>query len=235
MPRAGAAVRLVPCPLPPPPPAPRWPQRVEGLQACPSLSPLCCSVGRRVIVSVCDVLAAAPPPGPLARAREHTLQLLRHVSVPDAAGRGRAAARRRAAHRLPPLHAQQLQGRGRPEERRHRLSVGHRCVQGGGGGQPRLPGLCATCLNARARPPPQTHRRCTGLGRSPGGTPGAFSGRGGQGPTPPSITRRRSLTPASSRQMETPPPPPADSLLDSPTGLGAAPPTAWGVEPGGGE
>ena len=108
-------------------------------------------------------------------------------------------------------------------------SVTGACRGGGGGthgGQ--------VSMRARA-PPPQTHRRCTGLGRSPGGTPGAFSGRGGQGPTPPSITRRRSLTPASSRQMETPPPPPADSLLDSPTGLGAAPPTAWGVEPGGGE
>lgn len=81
---------------------------------------------------------------------------------------------------------------------------------------------------------PGDFRSFSGLGRTPASAGRGFGGGAGAGagPTPPS--RRRSLTPASSRQMDTPPPPPMDSLLDSPGGLGAGA-APWGQGPDGGE
>lgn len=70
-------------------------------------------------------------------------------------------------------------------------------------------------------------RSFSGLGRTPASAGRGFGGgpsTAGAHPTPSS--RRRSLTPASSRQMDTPPPPPMDSLLDSPGGLGPGS-SAW--------
>lgn len=72
-------------------------------------------------------------------------------------------------------------------------------------------------------PAPGDFRTFSGLGRTPASAGRAFGGRDGAGAHPTPSSRRRSLTPASSRQMDTPPPPPMDSLLDSPRGVGAGP------------
>ena len=68
---------------------------------------------------------------------------------------------------------------------------------------------------------PGEFRTMSSFGRSPSGQHRAFAGSGRKEPT---SMRRRSLTPAS-QPKDTPPPPPADSLLDSPGGLGGLP---WG-------
>lgn len=72
-------------------------------------------------------------------------------------------------------------------------------------------------------PAPGDFRSFSGLGRTPASAGRAYGGRDGAGAHPTPSSRRRSLTPASSRQMDTPPPPPMDSLLDSPGGLGTGP------------
>lgn len=81
-------------------------------------------------------------------------------------------------------------------------------------------------------PAPGDFRTFSGLGRTPASAGRAFGGRDGAGAHPTPSSRRRSLTPASSRQMDTPPPPPMDSLLDSPRGVGAGP-VPWPSQDGG--
>lgn len=76
-------------------------------------------------------------------------------------------------------------------------------------------------------PAPGDFRSFSGLGRTPASAGRAFGGgRDAAGALPTPSSRRRSLTPASSRQLDTPPPPPMDSLLDSPGGMGPGP-AAW--------